>query len=402
MDLWKQIIIAMVFGIICGLLAPAFSVEYLSFFGVFFIKLIKMLVVPLVFTSVIAGITHMEDTKTLGKMGGIAVLTYMCTTCFAIVLGLVMAHVIEPGSGVNLDGAESFQMPEGEARSVGEIILALIPSNPIGAIAEGNMLQMLFFAIFLGVAAAALGKVAKPFVAWNEACAHIMIKMTGWIMKVTPYGVAGLVAKTVATQGIEIFASLSLLVFTFFITALLHVGLVYGGLLVTIVRMSPFSFIKRAANALLLAFSTSSSSATLPVTMQTARNKLKYSEHSTSFVLPLGATINMDGTALYQGICVVFIAQAMGIDLTTMQLATVVLTATLASIGTAGIPSAGIIMLGTILTSIGLPLDAVGLILAIDRVLDMIRTAINVSGDLVVTGVVDRLVDFDDDDNGKK
>lgn len=402
MALWKQILIAMLLAVITGFAVRHFIPEpqeisfYLGQLGELFKRLLKMIIVPLVFCSVVAGITSMNDPKAMGRIGLKAFMIYIFTTMFAISFGLIVANIIEPGVGAQLPLADYDQATIQTKLSNAPThwtytFLNIIPQNPIAALASNNnMLQILFFAVFVGVAATYMGKKTKPFVDANNSMSEIMVSITYMVMKVAPICVFGLLASAIIQQGTDAFGTLLKLAGTFLIGATLHVCIVYGLIIKLWLRLPVFKYIRNIVNALTVAFSTSSSSATLPVTIRTAQERLGVSKSTANFVLPLGATINMDGTALYQGVCVVFVAQMLGHDLTFAEYVIVILTSTLASIGTAGIPSAGIIMLGMVLIAIDLPTDAIAFILAIDRLLDMVRTMINVTADTVVSVAIDK------------
>jgi len=356
--------------------------------GTLFINMIKMLVVPLIFFSLISGVTSMRDPKVMGRVGLKAFGVYMITTVFAIAIGLFAGYIIQPGAGVEI--VVETKAVAKDPPSFVNMILSLVPTNPIEALAEGKILQIIFFSIMCGISLVLIGKKADKIIEINESLSEMMFKMTHIVMAYAPIGVFGLMVWITGTQGIEVLLSLGKLVIAFMIGLLIHIIFVYGTAIKVILKLSPIRFIQNIGNALAVAFSTSSSSATLPVTMEVAEENLGVSNESASFVLPLGATINMDGTALYQGVCVMFVAQAMQIDLSMADWITVIMTSTLASIGVAGIPGAGIVMLGMVLSSVGLPVEAVAIIIGVDRILDMMRTAINVTGDSFVCTLVDK------------
>jgi len=387
MHLWQKILIGMILGIAVGSIFGDYA-KFLEPLGTIFIQLIKMLVVPLVFSSLVAGVTSMKDPATMGRIGIKTIGAYLVTTAFAIVIGLALGSLFNIGAGfeMNLEkNTEVLAQP-----TVVERLLDIIPVNPISAFAEGNILQIIFFALLLGASAALLGEKAEPIIKANNALAEIMYKMTNIVMAYAPIGVFGLMAAVAATHGFSILKQYGGLSLSLLAGVIIQSVFIYGGGIKLFIKENPLIFFKKIFNAQSVAFTTSSSSATLPVTMKVAKEKLGVSEGTSSFVLPLGATINMDGTALYQGICVMFVANSLGITLSSGDLVTVMLTATLASIGTAGIPGAGIIMLSLVLSSVGLPVEAIGIIIGIDRVLDMLRTAVNVTGDCFVSMLIDK------------
>ena len=399
--LWQKILLGMGLGTICGLIispemgivpAPAEGealwAEHMKPAGMVFIQMIKMLVVPLVFFSLISGVTSMRDPKVMGRVGGKAFGIYMVTTMFSITIGLAVGYLFNPGEGVQI--AYDASKTGAEHPGFVAMMLNIIPTNPVDALAEGNILQIIFFAILSGISLVMVGDKATPIIDTINTLNEMMFKMTHIVMAYAPIGVFALMAWVTGTQGVDVLKSLVMLVITFLTGAALHVFIVYGGGVKLLMKLSPIRFFQNIGNAIAVAFSTSSSSATLPVTMEVAEENLGVSNSTASFVLPLGATINMDGTALYQGVCVMFVAQAVGVDLAFADWVTVVLTSTLASIGVAGIPGAGIVMLGMVLGSVGLPVDAVAIILGVDRLLDMVRTAVNVTGDSFVCAYVDQ------------
>ena len=287
------------------------------------------------------------------------------------------------GLGADLSG---FQVPT--PPKTAEVIIGLFPRNPVAAMASANMLQIIVFALFLGISAVFAGEKGKPLINFMDSLADAMYKMTGLVMKLAPYGVFALIAATVARYGVSVLAPFGKVIFAVYLGCIIHAALVYSGLLTVWARVSPIRFFDGVKEATLTAFVTRSSSATLPITMRVTQENIGVSEKISSFVLPLGATINMDGTALYQGVCALFVAQAFGIELSIGAQLGILLTATLASIGTAGVPGAGLIMLTLVLTQAGLPVEGVALIAGIDAVLDMARTAINVTGDAAVATIV--------------
>lgn len=363
-----------------GVLLPA-----LELVGNIFLALLKMLIVPLVFSSIIMGASSIGDPKVLGRIGIKTIALYLSTTVVAIIIGLILGNVIHPGVGMAIEGAKAAAK---EPETIFSVILNIFPSNPLMALVNGAMLQVIVFALFLGVAAALLGEKAKPFLAFNNSLAEVMYKVTGIVMTTAPYGVFALIAVTAAKYGMSVLAPFAKVIFAVYLGCILQMVLVYSGLIITCVHKTPFWFFHGVREAMLAAFVTRTSSGVLPISMGNVQNNLGVSEDVTSFVLPLGATVNMDGTAIYQGVCALFVAQAFGIPLDLHAQIGILITATLASIGTAGVPGAGLIMLSMVLGSAGLPIEGIGLVAGIDAVLDMIRTCVNVTGDMCVAAVV--------------
>lgn len=390
MQMWQKILIGLVLGVITGLVFGDYA-AYLKPVGQVFINLISMLIVPLIFFSLISGITSMEETGSMGRMSAKAFCFYLGTTAVAITLGMVVATIFQPGVGSSIDfGVLEAADPATAEMNFGDLMVSLVPTNPIAAMAEGNILQVIVFALLVGVALHQVRDKTERIIDLTHALAEMMYAMTHIVMAFAPVGVFALIAALTASQGLGVLMDLLKILLVVYFACILQVILVYGGLLKLYARLPMLPFFKKAPPAQLLAFSTSSSAATLPMTLEVAQEKLGVSKSTSSFVLPLGCTINMDGTALYQGVCALFVAQVMGIDLTTGQYITIIMTATLASIGSAGVPGAGLIMLTLVLTSVNLPIAAVAIIAGIDRILDMARSAVNVTGDLVVSICVDK------------
>ena len=350
-----------------------------------FIRLMQMLVVPLVFCSLICGSMAIGDTKTLGKVGVKTIGFYLVTT--AVALG--SALLINPGRGLDMDAVQKGTVSSTtEATSLVDTLLNIIPKNPVQSMANGDMLPIIVFALFVGIMLAKLGTrgsvVANFFSQFND----VMMEMTMAIMKIAPIGVFCLIARTFATVGFSAFAPMLKYMGNVTLALAIQCLVVYQILLFVFTRLNPFKFIKKFLPVMGFAFSTATSNATIPMSIDTLSKKMGVSKQISSFTIPLGATINMDGTSIMQGVAVVFIAQAYGIPLTMGNLATVVVTATLASIGTAGVPSVGLVTLAMVLNSVGLPTEGIALIMGIDRILDMIRTAVNITGDAVCTTIV--------------
>lgn len=384
--LWHKILIGMGLGVLAGaVLGP--NAELLKPIGSLFINAIKMLIVPLIFCSLIVGVTSMNDTKKMGRIGIKAIILYLLTTAAAITIGLTLAAVFTPGDALNMavEGGKSMGK---DAPPLIQTLLNIIPKNPINALASGNILQIIFFALGLGIALTLIGEKAAPVVKVFEGLAEAMYKLTELVMKFAPYGVFGLMAWVAGKYGLDILLPLIKLIALVYIGCILHVLVVYSGIISILGGLSPIRYLRGIVNPAAVAFTTTSSSGTLPSTIKAAREELGVSKSISSFVLPLGATINMDGTALYQGVCALFIAQAFGIDLSMSDYLLIILTSTLASVGTAGVPGAGLIMLSLVLTTVGLPLEGLAIVAGIDRILDMARTSVNVCGDLMVSTLI--------------
>ena len=354
-----------------------------------FIRLMQMLVVPLVFCSLICGSMAIGDTKTLGKVGVKTIGFYLVTTALAVCVALGSALLINPGLGLDMDAVQKGTVSSStEATSLVDTLLNIIPKNPLQSKANGDMLPIIVFARFVGLMLAKLGTrgsvVANFFSQFND----VMMEMTMAIMKIAPIGVFCLIARTFATVGFSAFAPMLKYMGNVTLALAIQCLIVYQILLFVFTRLNPLKFIKKFLPVMGFAFSTATSNATIPMSIDTLSKKMGVSKQISSFTIPLGATINMDGTSIMQGVAVVFIAQAYGIPLTMGNLATVVVTATLASIGTAGVPSVGLVTLAMVLNSVGLPTEGIALIMGIDRILDMIRTAVNITGDAVCTTIV--------------
>ncbi len=380
-----QIGIGFILGIVAGAVLGE-KVQIIDPIGKIFLTLLKMLIVPLVFSSLVVGAASIGDPRDLGRIGIKTIFFYLATTAVAITIGLLLGNFLQPGVGMAIGEGVAFKAPE--APSIKNVIMGIFPANPLKAAVDGNMLQIIVFALFLGVSAVLAGEKGKPFINFFDSLAETMYKLTGIVMKIAPYGVFALIAVTVSKYGMSVLAPFAKVILAVYVGCALQIILVYSGLIAVFVKKSPFWFLKGIREAGLTAFVTRSSSATLPITMRNTQENLGISEKVSSFVLPLGATINMDGTALYQGVCALFVAQAYGLSLGMGAQLSIILTATLASIGTAGVPGAGLIMLTLVLTAVGLPLEGVALVAGIDAVLDMARTAVNVIGDSCVATVV--------------
>ncbi len=362
---------------------------FLQPIGALFLNVVKLLIVPLVFSSITVGVCGLGDAKSVGRVGGKTIVFYLLTTAVAVTVGLAAANLFPVGSGMGLTAPPASPAEEAASPDVISTLLNMVPTNPVHALAEGNMLQIIVAALILGGGILIAGERGHPLFRVMESLADVMYALTGAVMKFAPLAVFALIAPVVAEYGPSVLLNLFGVIALVYGACLVHALAVYSTAVFTLGRTSPLRFFKECAPAALFAFSSSSSAATLPFALSAAE-RLGASHPVRSFVLPLGATINMDGTAIYQGVCALFIANAYGIPLSLPQQLTVVLTCTLASIGTAGVPGAGTIMLSMVLSSVGLPVEGVSLVWGVDRVLDMARTTLNVTGDIACSVVVSR------------
>ena len=398
-SLTTTIFIALILGAVCGValhyMVPssnfrdAFLIEGVFYVvGNGFLRLMQMLVVPLVFCSLVCGASAIGDTKTLGKVGIKTIGFYLVTTALAITVALSVAKVINPGIGLDMSSIEQAETTIAESTPLTETLLNIIPKNPIQGLAEGNMLQIILFAIIVGIIIAKLGKKVETVFKFFSQFNDIMMEMTMMVMKVAPLGVFCLISRTFANIGFDAFIPMLKYMGSVVIALALQCFVVYMLLLKGFTNLNPIKFIKKFAPVMGFAFSTATSNATIPMSIDTLHKKMGVSKRISSFTIPLGATVNMDGTAIMQGVAVVFAAQAFGISLDMMDYITVIATATLASIGTAGVPGVGLITLSMVFNSVGLPIEGIALIMGIDRILDMTRTAVNITGDAVCTTIV--------------
>jgi len=387
--LWKRIFGALIAGIVVGLIWGE-GAETIRWIGDVFVRLIRMLVVPLIFTTLVAGVVSMGDPKRLGSIGARAFALYLFTTAAAIVIGLFMGAVLQPGAGVDLSNALARDL--GPAMSLSERLFAVIPTNPVAALAEGNILAIIVFSILIGTGIVLSGDKARVLGDAFNAAAEVMLKITFLIMELAPFGVFALIAWVSGTQGVATLANVFILAIAVYVGCFAHMILVHAGIIRFIVNLPLMPFVRGAVDPQLVAYSTSSSAATLPVTMAASEENHGVGVPVSSSVLPLGATVNMDGTALYVGIVALFAAQAFGIPLDFSDYLIIGLTTTLVSIGTASVPSASLFLLAAVLESIGMSgaqtAIIVGFILPFDRILDMMRTVVNVTGDLTVAATV--------------
>jgi DAACS family dicarboxylate/amino acid:cation (Na+ or H+) symporter len=399
MTFTQRIIIAMTAGILVGISLNVFGPNFQGtsdflvdglfyVLGSIFISLLQLMVVPLVLVSLVCGVTALGDLRALGRIGGKTLGLYLVTTAVAITIALTIATIVAPGGGFELAG-EEYNYQASEAPPLAEVIIGMFPDNPIRAMADSQMLQIILFALLFGFAITASGERGKHIAALFADLNEVILKMVLLVIQVAPIGVFALIARTFSTQGVDIFRPLLGYCVVVVLGLLLHLSITYG-LLLRAAGLSPIRFLAQMRAPMSFAFSTSSSSATIPVTLNTVETRLGVKNSIASFTVPLGATINMDGTAIMQGAATVFIANVYGIDLLLTDYLAVILTATLASIGTAAVPSAGLIMLAMVLSQVGLPVEGIALIIGIDRLLDMLRTAVNVAGDAAVTCFVAR------------
>ena len=400
MQLSSRILLGMVLGIILGLIlnslggADPDKTPIISWFvnnvfdvvGQVFVISLKLLVVPLVFFSLVCGSASMGEDVKMGQVALKTVSLYLMTTAIAVSLALTIANIVDPGVGINTSEAANYVAKE--APSFKDVFIGIFPSNPFKAMVEGNMLQVIVFAILVGIAILQAGESGNKVLRGCQMISDVIMRMVSILMNLAPYGVFCLLAKLFTGQGFSAIVNLALYFGTIVFVLLLHASVVYTTIFTIFTRLNPVTLFKNMRPAMLFAFSTSSSNATMPITLNVAKNRVGAHNSIASFTVPLGATVNMDGTAIMQGIATVFIAQAYGLDLSMTEYFAVIATATLASIGTAGVPGVGLITLAMVLQQVGLPVEGIGLIIGVDRLLDMLRTVVNVSGDGMVTAVV--------------
>ncbi len=397
-SLTRNILIGMLAGMVFGLLLFFLGLNensivktylldgLLKVVGDVFVRSLKVLVVPLVLVSLICGTAAMDDIRRLGAVGVKTVALYLATTCIAISIALGLALVFQPGEGFELTDSVSFTAKE--APPLIEVIINIFPTNPFQAMAEGNMLQVITFAILMGIALVLAGDAGSRVLSVFKDMNEVIMKLVVLLMHIAPYGVFAKITLVFATTGYGAIKTLGLYFVLVLLSLILHAVVVYPILLKSLSGLNPLLFFKKFRNVQMFAFSTASSNATIPVTLRAVEKRLGVRNRIASFTVPLGATINMDGTAIMQGVATVFIANVAGIDLTFTQILMVIATATLASIGTAGVPGVGLIMLAMVLQQVGLPVEYIGLIIGIDRLLDMVRTAVNVTGDATVSCII--------------
>ncbi|KGP71157.1 dicarboxylate/amino acid:cation symporter [Pontibacillus yanchengensis] len=396
MSLTKKILLGMVLGVGVGLSLNAIgqgfydvSQKFVLYpMGQIFVNLIKMLVVPIVVVSLVLGTAGISDPKKLGRIGFKTVAFFLVTTAIALTLALTLGAVLQPGAGGEAMQGGDFEAKE--APGVVETLLNIIPTNPINSMAQGEMLQVIAFSIIVGFGLSQIGEKGDRIYRLFEQANELLMYLVQIVMKFAPYGAFALIADAIGSQGGDALLSMLKYMLVVLLALVIHLFVTYGSALYVLGKMNPIEFFKKFSPAMIVAFSTSSSSGTLPVSMRTAQENLKVPKSISGFVQPLGATINMDGTAIMQGVATMFIAQMYNTNLGLGELLTVVLTATLASIGTAGAPGVGLIMLSMVLTSVGLPVEAISLVLGVDRLLDMCRTSVNVTGDATAAYIIGR------------
>jgi len=397
LGLTSKILIGMASGVLLGLLLrnllpdSLFVKDYITegflhVIGAIFISSLKMLVVPLVFVSLVCGTCSLSDPSKLGRLGGKTISFYLFTTAIALTISIVAAILIHPGNASLVSSTMEFTVKE--APSLSEVIINIVPDNPIQAMTQGNMLQIILFAVIFGFAISHIGERGERVALFFNDLNEIIMRVVTLVMQLAPYGVFALMAKLSLTLGMETFGSVVKYFLLVVAVLLIQALVVYPALLKVFSGLNPLMFLRKMRDVQLFAFSTASSNATLPVTIEASEHRMGVDNKIASFTLPLGATINMDGTAIMQGVATVFIAQVFGIELSLTDYAMVVVTATLASIGTAGVPGVGLIMLAMVLNQVGLPVEGIALIIGVDRLLDMLRTAVNVTGDTVATVII--------------
>jgi len=415
--LWKRVLIGLALGALLGLSAHylggeaaiSFVTNWVYPFGEAFVRLIKMLILPLIFTTLVVGVIAMGDPKRLGSLGFKTIALYLGTTFFAVFLGLISGTIFKPGEGVDLSNvdpalrADLAKTATQETPTISESLLAIIPENPVAAMAGNDLIPVIFFAIIIGIGIISVGEKGKPLANFFDSAERVVMKITLFVMELAPFGVFALISWVMADVGLEIITAMGKLALALYLACFVHIIVVYGGILVRMVLKLPLvRFFYGVVDAQGVAFSTSSSSATLPVTISCAKDNLGVDDSIAGSVLPLGATINMDGTAIYLGIIALFAAQALGIDLSLMDYVLVAITVTLTSIGTASVPSASLFLAFAVLGVFGVSLEQYTLIIAFifpfDRLLDMMRTVTNVTGDIAVACTVAKWEDQLDED----
>ena len=395
--LTRQIVIAMLSGMVLGVsLNQLGTAPWLQMFvvdgllqvaGSVFVAALKMMVVPLVFVSLVVGVTALSDLKALGRIGIKALALYLVTTAIAVTIALTLAGVVGPGHGFDA-GTTTASFSGKEAPPLTQVLINMVPTNPVAAMAEGNMLQVIVFALLFGVAVTMSGTRGKHVLNLFTDLDAVIMHMVEWIMRLAPYGVFALITRTFATQGLDLLLPLAAYFLTLSAALMIQMFGTYPLLLRLLGSLNPVTFLKKMRDPAAFAFSTASSGATIPVTLHTVEHKMGVKKSIASFTVPMGATINMDGTAMMQGVATVFIANVYGIDLSMTDYLLVVLTATLASVGTAAVPGVGLVTLAMVLGQVGLPVEGIALIIGVDRLLDMLRTTVNVTGDCAVSCII--------------
>ena len=387
LKLWQKVIIGMFLGTLFGIFAKEYT-KYVHPFGDVFLNMIKMVVIPLILFSILNGVTNISDASTFGRLGSRAFLMYMFTTAFAVTIGLSFANIFQPGSGFHIE----LSSPPGvqTSQDIVSLLVNIIPSNPIKAMAESQTLQVVIFSFFTGYALILIGEKGREVKNLITSCTHLVFKMIQLVIQLTPYGVFAIMSKVVAEYGIGLMFYLGKFI-SVVLGALFVQYILFGIMILTIGRLNPFPFYYKMFTTQALALATSSSKATLATAISELRNKMGVSKETASFILPLGAAVNMDATAIYLGICAVFFSQVFGIQLDASDYVILILTITIGSIGAAGFPGGSMVMMGMVLSSVGIPLEGIGVILGIDRILEMVRTMINITGDCTVTLIVDSI-----------
>lgn len=388
MKFWQKTIVALVLGVAVGLLFQE-KVLWLKEVGEGYLSLIRMVLIPLVFSSISVGICTVQDPAKLGRVGVFMLLLYGMTTLIAVIEGMGACHLFQPGVGVHL-GGQLMSAAHTPATSISDVLTNVIPKNVVRAFAEGNVLQVIFIAFLLGIALNACQEKARPLKDLLRSIADVMLVITRMVISLTPIGVFAIVGWTSATLGLQAFLPMARFLVLYYGVCLFHIGFVFVPLLYKGAKIPLRTFFRAVWDALVMAFSTCSSAATLPVALQCATEKLKISQRIANFMLPIGTTINMNGAAIFQGMSALFLCQLYGIDLALSEMITVVVVAVLSSLGSTGVPGTGFIMLTLVLSSVGIPLEGMALLAGIDRFREMISTFLNILGDLVCTAVVAR------------
>ncbi len=386
LKLWQKVLIGALLGIFVGDYYGEAAIV-LKPIGDVFLNMIKMVVVPLIFFSILNGVASINDANTFSRMGSKALVAYTFTTVFAVLIGLTFANIFEPGVGLNIDLGAS-PISDAEPKGLGSILMDIIPVNPIDSMARGNTIHVVVFAFFCGFALILIGDKGREVKDFVISATHLVFKMIELVIKLTPYGVFAIMAWVVGQYGLDVMLMLGKFVLVV-VGALFVQYLLFGVMLLVFARLNPIPFYVKMIETQTLALATVSSKATLPVAMRELVQKVGVSRQASSFILPLGASMNMDGVAIYLGICTVFFAQIFGIDLTFPQYLIIIMTSTIGSIGAAGFPGGSMVMMGMVLSSVGIPLEGISLILGVDRFLEMLRTVINITGDCAVTVIVD-------------
>ena len=387
MKLWQKVIIGMILGTLFGVFLKPYAV-YMESIGIMFLNMIKMLIIPLVFFTMLNGIASVSNITIFSRLGSKAFVMYIATSIFAVLIGITFASVFQPGVGLVMDSSSPVEHQD-SSKLLKELLINIIPSNPIKAMVDGNVIQVVVFALFTGFGLILIGDKGKDVKNFVSSCTHLVFKMIHLIMQVTPYGVFAIISYVIAQHGIEIIIYLGkfmLVVSGAFFTQYI----LFGVMLLVLARVNPIPFFRKMSNTQSLAFATACSKATVATSITELR-KVGVSKESSSFVLPLGAAINMDGSAIYLAICAIFSAQIFGIELTFHHYLILMITATIGAMGAGATSGGAMIMMSMVFSSIGLPLEVIGVILGVDRLLDMLRTAVNVTGDCTVTLIVDKM-----------